>query len=86
MATTVDADELRGCIHSETIAAMMASGVTSRVVARDDPVGEAAGDLAHLGPLPLISVAAGAETTVSVRSAISQAAASTASSPSGVWA
>ena len=62
-ATTVDFDELRGCIHSRNNRSDDGLwGFTSRVVARDDdPVGESAGDLAHLGPLTLISVAAGAE-------------------------
>ena len=50
-------DRLRrapGCIHSRNNRSDDGLwGFTSRVVARDDdPVGEAAGDLAHLGPLP----------------------------------
>ena len=52
-AATVDFDELRGCIHSGTIASMMASGLhLEGCRCDDDPVGESAGDLAHLGPLP----------------------------------
>ncbi len=47
-ATTVDFDELRGCIHSRNNRSDDGLwGFTSRVVARDDdPVGESAGDLA----------------------------------------